>query len=344
MTRQEEIDRVHGNGVHLMILGAGASIAATLRNPELNGRILPAMNNIVDFVGLQDIVRTLPRHLQMLSNDFEKMYSKLFDDASFSIEKKEIENRIYRYFKELKLPDTPTIYDYLILSLRHSKDVIATFNWDPFLYQAYIRNGVFTRSPGILHLHGNVALGFCESDDSIGPTGWKSKESLKEFKPTKLLYPVEKKDYNSDAFVCGQWDALKNELKVAQRVTVFGYRAPESDIEAIAIMQKAWGTPDNRAMEQFELIDIRQENEVKTSWDKFIHSHHYDYHTNFFTSSIALHPRRSVESYHHWSMPMTTNEMFQDGNPVPNNFQTLEEMWDWYKPLIDAEYKFYNDK
>jgi hypothetical protein len=272
------------------------------------------------------------------------MYSKLCEDTSLLAEKEEIESRIYEYFKDLKLPDVPTIYDYLILSLRHNKDVIATFNWDPFLYQAYVRNGEFTKSPGILHLHGNVALGFCESDGTIGPVGWTSKETPNDFEPTRLLYPVEKKDYNADGFTAGQWEALKDELKVAQRVTVFGYRAPDSDIEAITIMQKAWGTPDNRAMEQFELIDIREEDEVKASWNKFIHSHHYNYHTNFFKSSIAHHPRRSVESYHHWSMPMTPSEAFQDGNLVPDNFQTLEEMWDWYKPLIEAEEKSYNDK
>ncbi|MDR6563752.1 MULTISPECIES: hypothetical protein [unclassified Arcicella] len=344
MTSQDEIEKVHGNGVHLVILGAGASIASTLRDPELNGKVLPAMNNIVDIVGLQDIVSTLPKDLQALSNDFEKMYSKLYDAANLRAEKEEIENRIYDYFKDLKLPETPTIYDYLVISLRHNKDVIATFNWDPFLYQAYVRNGEFTKSPGILHLHGNVALGFCEFDRTIGPAGWTSKATLKDFEPTRLLYPVEKKNYNSDTFTTGQWEALQDELKVAQRVTVFGYRAPQSDIEAIQIMQNAWGTPDDRAMEQFELIDIRKEEDVKASWDKFIHSHHYDYHTDFFKSSIARHPRRSVESYHHWSMPMTPSEAFQDGNPVPQNFKTLEEMWDWYKPLVEAEEKFYNDK
>jgi hypothetical protein len=344
MTSQDEIEKVHGNGVHLVILGAGASIASTLRDPEINGKVLPAMNNIVDIVGLQDIVATLPNDLQALSNDFEKMYSRLYDAENLIEQREEIERRIYDYFKELKLPETPTIYDYLILSLRHHKDVIATFNWDPFLYQAYVRNGDFTKSPGILHLHGNVALGFCEFDGTIGPAGWTSKATLKDFEPTRLLYPVEKKDYNSDAFTAGQWDALQDELKVAERFTVFGYRAPQSDIEAIKIMQNAWGTPDDRAMEQFELIDIRKEEDVKASWEKFIHGDHYYYHTNFFKSSIARHPRRSVESYHHWSMPMTPSEAFQDGNPVPQNFKSLEEMWDWYKPLIHAEEEFYKDK
>jgi hypothetical protein len=26
-----------------------------------------------------------------------------------------------------------------------------------------------------------------------------------------------------------------------------------------------------------------------------------------------------------------------ESNPVPKDFKTLQEMWDWFKPLIDAE-------
>lgn len=38
-----------------------------------------------------------------------------------------LENKIIDYFTNLKLPETPTFYDHLILCLR-KKDVIATFN------------------------------------------------------------------------------------------------------------------------------------------------------------------------------------------------------------------------
>ena len=344
MTREEEINIVLCGGIHVVILGAGASIASTLRNSEINGKVLPAMNNIVDVVGLENIVKSLPKQLRNLKDDFEKLYSQLFSLPEFNEQKIEIETRVYNYFQSLKLPDCPTIYDYLILSLRNNKDVIATFNWDPFLYQAYVRNQELVKSPGILHLHGNVALGYCKSDQTIGPAGYKSKHTLKEWEPTRLLYPVEKKDYNTDHFINGQWEALQDELKVAKRVTVFGYRAPESDIEAITLMQQAWGGSEKRAMEQFELIDVRPEEDVKSSWKNFIHSHHYNYHTNFFESSIARHPRRSVESYHHWSSPFTPNDVFQDGNLVPSDFRTLEEMWEWYKPLIEAEKKYYDKK
>jgi len=342
MTKEEEIEIVHGRGTHVVILGAGASYASTLRTAEKNGKSLPLMRNIVDIVGLNHVVNNLPKDYQLLKEDFEKLYSKISKSSEFAAERAIIEKSVYSYFSELDLPDEPTIYDYLVLSLRHRKDIIATFNWDPFLYKAYVRNGEFVKSPGVLFLHGCVSLGFDSSNGSSGPAGWRSKETLKLFEPTKLLYPVEKKDYNSDNFIKGQWDALAERLKIAERVTVFGYSAPVTDVEAIDLLQKAWGDVEQRAMEEFELIDVREEDEVKKSWNTFIHSHHYNYAADYFDSSLALHPRRTVESYHHWAMPMTPNEAFQDGNQIPDNFTSLEQLWDWHKPLIEAEEKFYS--
>jgi len=122
-------------------------------------------------------------------------------------------------------------------------------------------------------------------------------------------------------------------------VTIFGYSAPVSDIEARKIMKKAWGNIDNRNMEQFEIIDKRDEKEVVESWKGFIHTDHYDYVQSFFESSIALYPRRTDELYWCRYNPMTVEESFVDATPVPDDFQTFEEMWDWYQPLIDAEKK-----
>jgi hypothetical protein len=44
--------------------------------------------------------------------------------------KEELEKVIWDYMCDFVLPDEPTVYDYLVMSLT-SKDLIATFNWDP---------------------------------------------------------------------------------------------------------------------------------------------------------------------------------------------------------------------
>jgi len=46
-----------------------------------------------------------------------------------------------------------------LLSLR-KKDAVCTFNWDPFLYDAWIRNRHLDL-PEIFFLHGNVRCGHC---------------------------------------------------------------------------------------------------------------------------------------------------------------------------------------
>lgn len=102
-------------------------------------------------------------------------------------------------------------------------------------------------------------------------------------------------------------------------------------------MKKAWGSVNDRNLEQFEIIDVRSEEEVTYSWRDFIHTHHYDYRTSFFESSLAMYPRRTDEAFFCHYLPITPEEAFVDPNPVPQNFQSFEEMWNWYQPLIDRE-------
>jgi hypothetical protein len=226
----------------------------------------------------------------------------------------------------------------LVLSLR-PKDLIATFNWDPFLYQAFVRNGHVADMPYLCFLHGNVAIGYSNIDKRCGPAGWYSKATKNFFEPTRLLYPIDQKDYNSDEFISMEWDRLKAWLNSdsTKRVTIFGYGAPKSDYEAVKLLNNAWGGRDKRNMEQFEIIDIREEETVRESWDNFIHSHHYDYSTDYFKSSLAYNPRRTSESYFQHYLPMTPSEAFSESNPVPSDFKTLEELWEWHKPLIEVE-------
>ena len=180
--------------------------------------------------------------------------------------------------------------------------------------------------PYIAFLHGNVAIGYSEIDKRSGPAGMYAKSTRNYMTPTRLLYPVTQKNYNDDEYIRSQWSMLESFLsdKNVKLVTVFGYGAPATDVEAVNIMDRAWGGGSVRNMEQFEIIDVRPETEVVKQWSKFIESHHYDYATNFFESSVASNP----------------NEAFSASNPVPATFKTLKEMREWFKPLLDAEKKW----
>lgn len=284
------------NRPHVVILGAGASCAA-IPNGDKNGKKISAMSGFIEKLGLSDILSKIV--IQTDSDNLEDIYMELDERSLNEPECKEVKEKleaiIWDYMSDYKLPDTPTVYDFLVMSLT-SKDLIATFNWDPFLVQAIGRAMRYTDNvPQVAFLHGNVAVGFCEKDNIMGNVDMPCHcgEPLKRM---RLLFPIKKKDYNSDIAISKSWKTLNNALEQAYMVTIFGYSAPKSDAEAVAMMKKAWGFIDERKLEEIELIDIRDEETVINSWNDFIYTHHYSYHTNFFDSTLGRCPRRTCEA------------------------------------------------
>ena len=103
-------------GCHVVILGAGASIAATIRDPEEHGLKLPSMNNLPDVVGLHGCLNHFPQEL--IKENFEATYSNIAEYDPNNPYLKVMNDLIYSYFNSMLLPLKPTIYDYLIMSLR----------------------------------------------------------------------------------------------------------------------------------------------------------------------------------------------------------------------------------
>ena len=50
-------------------------------------------------------------------------------------------------------------------------------------------------------------------------------------------------------------------------LTIYGYSAPQSDVEAIQIMKEAWGIVEDRDLEEVEIIDIKSEDELRETWN-----------------------------------------------------------------------------
>ena len=285
------------------------------------------MNDLPDHIDLVPYLTDIPDDRKR--QNFEKLFSELFNKEGSSERIIQIEREIRSYFSSLSLPDTPTIYDYLVLSLR-GKDMIATFNWDPFLVQAYMRNHRFCKNlPQLIFLHGNVAVGYDEATGRFGQI-IKRDESLKDFQPTKLLYPVENKDYNSDPFIKSQWDILLDYLDKSTLVSVYGYSAPDTDVEAKNLMKKVWDKPKTgRYMEEVEIIDIAPEEVVDETWRNFMSSHHFHHIESIQQSWILSFPRRTGEMFYMRYL----EGKFQEENHPPR-FESLDEMWEWYGKLI----------
>jgi hypothetical protein len=318
---------------HLVLLGAGASKAA-LPAGDRFGRPVPLLREIAEELHLEE---RFPTDLRDLAGaDFEAAYSQLFDRGDPVVS--ELEALIGEYFLGLRLPQEPNLYDYLNLCLR-AKDVIFTFNWDPLIVESQIRlhHAGVELLPKVFALHGNVAIGYCGpcEQSGLGMVGLPCGRCGQPYEASRLLFPVEHKDYTSDAFITREWRAMRHFLGECFMFTIFGYSAPVTDVEAVAVLKDAWGDVSDRAMEQTEIIgrpgsDV---DELREKWDPFIHSHHYDILDDFFRSWMAGHPRRTGEAYasQFWDAQFITE------NPVPRGVGTLDELIAWFAPLLDVE-------
>lgn len=318
---KEEISNVKMDKPHVVILGAGAS-RATCLNGDKNNKILPLMEDFVKVVGLKSL-------LNSWGIDSEKNFEEIYSDLYGKDESKKVTyvgDVVEKYFNQLELPDKPTVYDHLILSLRE-KDLIATFNWDPLLMQAYLRNSrAGLKLPRLSFLHGNIRIGYCKKDKIAGLAGVRCRKCKKIYKRVPLLYPIKKKDYAKNLFIANEWNKLKWGFQNAFMITIFGYGGPRTDQEAISAMKEAWGDKNQRSMEQTTFITTQNEDEVLKNWEPFIHTHHYEVDTDFYSSWIANHPRRTGEAYFNQYF----EAKFINDNPIPKELN-FSKLWDWYR-------------
>jgi len=333
VTVEQEIADVSHGKPHVLLMGAGASFAA-LPNGDKNGKPVPLLRDVAEELGL---VAFFPEELKQLATDnFEQAYSKLAESGNDKL-LTTINDKVSEYFSDLELPDEPNLYDIINLSLRE-KDAIFTFNWDPFLMQSRIRlakMGITTSFPKLFFLHGNVTVGYCEKDETSGLIGRNCSKCGNIFVPSELLFPVEKKDYQSNAFIKREWEAAQFYLKGCFMFTIFGYSAPVTDKEAVELLKKGWGDVNTRDMEQTEVINRpgSDHDALADTWEPFMHTHHYDIFDSFFDSFIAKHPRRSIEAYwnQYWEAKFISN------NTVPQSFASFDELAAWFEPLLDVE-------
>lgn len=327
ITVEQEVTMVRVHSPHVVILGAGAS-RASCPNGDKYGKALPLMQDFAEKLG----ITTLLQNWGINPNqNFENIFSDLHESGELT-KCEEIELIVSNYFDQLELPDVPTIYDHLVLSLRET-DVIATFNWDPFLIQAYRRNvksGL--RLPNLLFLHGNVRAAYCKADEIRGIKGLSCQKCGEQYQASPLLFPIRNKDYASDYFISSEWSCLKSALKQAFMITIFGYAGPRTDVEAIAAMKEAWGDVNQRYMEQTAFITLQTDEEITEHWQQFIHTHHYEVQNDFYDSWIAKHPRRTGEAYFN----QYYDAKFIDDNPIPKNLD-FPQLWEWYEQFKAVE-------
>lgn len=330
MTLEDNLRTVpfsHGRA-HVVILGAGASLAA-LPNGDANGKPIPLLDDLPAIIGPE--WDTLVDQSKAPDRNFEFQYAWLKEKGSFDTELKSVEGKLSDYFSSLCLPNEPTIYDYLLLSLK-AKDLIATFNWDPFLMQAHMRNREIVRLPDIRFLHGSVAYASCESHDILGTPSEKCPECGGLLGEGNLILPESNKDYTKDNFIKRDWDVVRETLKKSFHLTIFGYSGPDTDLAAKNLLLESW---KNNPISDFchaEIIDIKDEDDLSMTWEEFFPYSHDMYASTYWTSSLGKWPRRTEE----WKTRASMYGWPSKDIEIPE-FNNLSDMQAWFKELAEFE-------
>lgn len=287
------------------------------------------MRNLIEVVGLRELLAA--HGVGSGYEDFEALYDGLATENTKTDLLRSLEQQLHAYFAAMRLPEEATLYDLLLLSLRE-KDVVATFNWDPFLAQAFRWNRSIRRLPRILFLHGNVEVGACREHRKSGFIEQKCSVCGNLMEPSRLLFPVKHKDYTSDPFIRSEWEQLQEALERAYLVTIFGYSAPMTDVEARSLLLKKWMENPTRELAEIDIVDIRPRDDVEASWSDFFVRQHYGIYPDITRTTAFHHPRRSCEAFAMATLqqdPWTENDFPQT--------RRLDEIHAWLHPLLEEE-------
>jgi hypothetical protein len=281
------------------------------------------------------------------SDDFEAVYDDLASTGGNEDLLRALQECTRKYFAAIEIPETATVYDYLLLSLR-PKDLIATFNWDPLLAQAFRRHEGRISMPMPAFLHGNVSVGFCEKDRQVG---WHDDHCMVcggPLAPSPLLFPIRNKDYASQASIRSQWALLERHLERAYFVTIFGYSAPVTDAAARELMLNVWRRNTTRQIGEVEIINIAPREVLRETWKDFISETREHYLTNdsVMRAYTSWHPRRSCDALFAATMLC---EPFKDDYlpelPDPNDLRRwVAPLWREERDLKGSAEKYFSGR
>ncbi len=310
---------------HIVILGAGASIATSLHKSYV-GKKLPAMKELPDILELNQILEK--NEFKKAKIDFESFYDDVVKSKRIDLQQ-ELQIRTEKYFNSIKIQNSVTLYDKLVLSLR-PKDTIFSFNWDPLLPYAYRRNGFLKTLPALRFLHGNVLSGVCKKHSRIGWNDGKCTICNKTLKKTSLLFPIKKKNYDSDPIISEAWKLLDDKINNAYFITFFGYSAPKSDVIARKRIIEKLSTNSSLHIMELEIIDPNYDELLKTNYSILPQELHISKINNFDYCWLMSYPKLSCEALFEATM---------QNNPIQRYTQIetddLKELQEWSKELDD---------
>ncbi|MBC8348880.1 MAG: hypothetical protein O3A82_02195 [Verrucomicrobia bacterium] len=263
--------------------------------------------------------------------NFETQFSWIRSTGTYEAELRAVEAKIEEYFSGLQLPDRATIYDYLVLGLR-GKDLIATFNWDPFLMEAHRRNRDVAELPDIRFLHGSVNFATCPEHDVMGVIGERCPTCSRALERSGLFFPDDDKDYTRDEIIIRDWNTTTNALASAFHLTIFGYGGPRTDFRARKLILDSWNESPSYDINHVEIIDKADYDHLVDNWREYFPHHHSLVQTDFWDSSVARWPRRTTEWKSLTSLYGEACEYIE-----PPRTEDLAQLQAWFADIAQVE-------
>ncbi len=315
---------------HVVIVGAGASKAACATDKR--NCSVPLLKNILEVLSVDELLLKYGFIAKDIS-DFEEFYSDIYGNPIYEALCLQLECEVYNYFSKLELPDDVNLYDYLILSLT-SKDLIISFNWDPFLLQAYRRNIEVSNLPQLAFLHGNVGVGICNTCRVKGYYGYDCPECYSKLEKMPLLYPIGQKDYNSNSVIRNEWRIAEEYLHKAAGVTIFGYGAPFTDNAAVELLKQALQKSNTKVICPVTIINLFSVKEEQLKkWSAFYDPTMTTYVDKFQDTMLWQNPRVSLETLFDAILQQHPRGNFKS----LKNFSSLTELQEFIQTINEFE-------
>jgi hypothetical protein len=121
-------------------------------------------------------------------------------------------------------------------------------------------------------------------------------------------------------------------LERAYLVTIFGYSAPVTDVEARSLLLNKWMENPTREFAEIDIVDIRPREDIERSWADFFVRQHYGIFPDVRRTTSFRHPRRSCEAF---AMATLQQDPWIENGLPP--VRRLEELHAWLHPLLEEE-------
>ena len=156
--------------------------------------------------------------------------------------------------------------------------------------------------------------------------------------PTKLLFPVNDKDYTSDPVIKEAWTHLDWYLGNAYFLTIFGYSAPITDVEARTRIVARIGSNSMKNLMQLEIVDVATDDLLNGNLKEVVEGIHYGSSMTIDHSWLTSHPRLTCEAL--WEATMMLKPIKPIELPKTKN---LFELQQWVAEF-DACFPKFNDE